>query len=354
MLYLVTGLPGASKTLNTIKMLSEEGGFKNRPISYFNIKDLALPWSELTRDEAIKWYELPENSVVVLDECQDLFPPRKVGAEVPESVEKLSVHRHRGFDIILITQHPMLLDNAVRRLVGTHYHFVRQYGMKRVKRYLWQKCENDPEDYHAKKDAEKNTVKLDKKYFDVYKSAEVHTHKPKISKKLVYTLTALFFVVSGILWFVSGFSDRKKSDIEETPGVFDKAGILVENSSGIQKQSLPIDPVQYANLYEPRIEGLEYTAPIYDPLTKPKSFPKPSCVLNVKRDICSCYSQQATKLDVPKNMCKNIVENGWFDFTKEDSEPSRSREPFSNRVASLEFKEQNFQRIPNINERREK
>lgn len=331
MLYLITGLPGASKTLNTIKTLCEDLRFQNRPIYYHNIKHLALDWQELTKEQAINWHELPDNAVIVLDECQDIFPPRKVGAEVPESVAQLSTHRHRGYDIFLITQHPMLLDTAVRRLVGNHFHYVRQYGMKRVKVYEWQKCANDPEDYHAKQEAEKKSAKLDKAYFDKYKSAEVHTHKPRISRKLVFTLGLLFLAVSGIIYFVSSIGDKAQEFQPLEQELLQPAGVMVKR----EDRALPADPLEYAKLYEPRIEGLDYTAPIYDHLTEPKSFPKPSCIINEVQGTCRCYSQQATRLEVPHKVCRAIVKNGWFDFTREDKPAEVARDPFQARVAAL-------------------
>jgi hypothetical protein len=39
------------------------------------------------------------------------------------------------------------------------------------------------------------------------------------------------------------------------------------------------------------------------------------------KDHCVCYSQQATRLDVPKSVCLSIIEEGWFDYTREEVKP---------------------------------
>ena len=60
MLYLFTGSPGSSKTINIIKLICENEQFKNRPVYYYNVKEVTLkykdeegiehPWHELTID----------------------------------------------------------------------------------------------------------------------------------------------------------------------------------------------------------------------------------------------------------------------------------------------------------------
>lgn len=322
MLTLITGLPGSGKTLNLLKIINESESSKSRPIYYFNIKKLIYKnWVELSEEEAIAWYDLPEGSIIVLDECQSIFPPRKIGALVPKSVEQLSVHRHKGYDLYIITQAPTLIDSAVRKLVGSHLHFERILGSSRVKCFSWEKVANDPNSSQARKDSLIKQVTLDKKYFNVYHSAEIHTHSKKLPVKFylaIVALLALFFMVYTVY-------DRLMQKQENVSSVDNKnasSQSLQLNSEQDDKKVLLNAKQQYLYMLTPRVVDLEYTAPIYDNLTKPKSFPKPTCVLAVKRNICKCYSQQATRLSVGQQMCKDIVKNGWFDFTKKDSKPS--------------------------------
>jgi predicted AAA+ superfamily ATPase len=123
---LVTGLPGAGKTLFTITAVKEQAEKENRQVFYHGIKDLKLPWTPLEKPE--EWPLVPPGSIVVLDEAQQLYRQRPAGSSVPPWVSALETLRHRGITLWLITQHPMLLDNHVRRLTGRHLHAIRRFG----------------------------------------------------------------------------------------------------------------------------------------------------------------------------------------------------------------------------------
>ena len=55
MIYLFTGAPGSSKTLNVIKTISEDSTFKGRDVYYHRIKELKLPWISLDENEVKEW-----------------------------------------------------------------------------------------------------------------------------------------------------------------------------------------------------------------------------------------------------------------------------------------------------------
>jgi len=312
MLYLVTGLPGSSKTLNTIKFIAENENWKDRKIYQYNIKELIFDWEILDTDTAKCWFDLPDNSLIVLDECQSIFPPRRVGSEIPKLVSELNTHRHRGFDIVLITQHPMLLDTAVRRVIGHHTHYERAFGLHRVRRVEWQECINDPKDYHARKDAVISSISIDKKYFDKYKSAEVHTHKSKLPKKLLIIIISAVLIVAGFIWFIYDFSHRSDAIKEE------KSLKELMTDPVFSDDPLPHEvDLAYLSNITPRVEGMPWSAPIYDDLNVPSIMPKPSCIEFVEAKDCRCYTQQATRYDVSYELCHSIVQNGWFDYTEE-------------------------------------
>jgi zona occludens toxin len=311
MLTLITGLPGAGKTLNLIKMIDSEPEYKNRPIYYFNIKELKLDWIEIDEKQALAWYDLPDNSIVIMDECQRLFRPMKYGDKVPRAIEEFETHRHRGFDIFLITQNPKLIDTKVRYLCGQHINYERQYGFGRVRKVLWQKAVNDTEDYHARLEAEISRIRLDKKYFGVYKSTEVNTHKAKIPRKLYFVIlfAIIPFAVLGYLYnkYSSG-ADASDSSVAAVNTLF----------SG-DVQSYEVAQLSYEDQMKPRVMGLPHTAPFYDQVTKPVTFPRPQCVYQEGTSKCNCYSQQGTKMSVHFEMCVSLVKNGWFDYTKKES-----------------------------------
>jgi zona occludens toxin len=69
---------------------------------------------------------------------------------------------------------------------------------------------------------------------------------------------------------------------------------------------------EYLLANEPRIAGLAYTAPIYDKVTEPEEAPVPVACIESASKGCKCYSQQATLLSMPQDLCRQIVRNGFF------------------------------------------
>ena len=128
MLYIRTGKPGHGKTLNTIKEV-DSSAFKQSRIVYFHnvtgldTTKLKADWFEF--DEPEKWYELPANSIIVIDEAQFWFGSADPRAEKPAHVVQFTLMRKQGFEVHLITQDPRLLHVDVRRIAHVHVHYWR-------------------------------------------------------------------------------------------------------------------------------------------------------------------------------------------------------------------------------------
>jgi zona occludens toxin len=328
MLILVTGVPGASKTLNTIKMVCEDARFVNRPVFYHGIPECRIPgWVAVDADQVRKWDELEPRSVLIIDEAYELFPAMATGAKPPAFIEKLARHRHFGLDIIFICQHPHQLVTFVRKMVGNHYHYERPFGMKYARCFEWQKVVNDPDDHFARKDALVRKVRMDKKYFGLYKSAEAHTHKVRIPKKAYFILAVLVLVVGGFIRFGLDMASRGSDEASSVVSSMTPAGALAATFSAPAEVvpqhegrggRLPRDPEAYAREFAPRVRDMPFTAPAFDAAFQVKSFPRPQCVLSVAQAKCQCYSQQGSKMDIAFEMCQHYVENGWFDPTVDD------------------------------------
>lgn len=321
MIHLITGLPGASKTLNTIAYIDSNPDFSNRPVYYLRIKELTLPWIELTEQDAKDWQALPDGAIVVIDEAQYIFPTRDPKKPLPEFILALSEHRHRGFDFFVITQSPMLLDAGFRRFVGKHTHYERVFGFNSAKRFEWEKCQSDVDDYFVRKSAIISRVTFNKKYYGVYKSAEIHTVKRKIPFK-VFAPFILLAIIIAAGWY--HFHDRFDAP-EAVESVKQAAHVATDpnnfslNSISPSKQKKTITYEEYIALRTPRIADIPSSAPIYDELTQPKTFPKTNCVRFEATKHCQCYTQQATKLNISQSVCNSIVDNGYFDDTKNES-----------------------------------
>jgi zona occludens toxin len=321
MIILITGVPGAGKTLNAIKMLSEDDIFQNRPKYYHNVRGFKdSSWKEIDKDQALKWYELPDHSLVFIDECQVLFPPRPTGSKIPDTVSQMNTHRHKGFDLVLITQHPTNIDAGLRKLVGRHLHYERPFGAKRVRCLEWQRTVNDPfDDFHQRKEALVKTYPLDKKYFTMYDSAEIHTHKFRMPSKLVWVVLLLFGVVFGFVFVLSTIGDKYKPDTRESgdADIQDVAGSInnIGSTSGFIKNPFT-NPM---TAFIPRLHNIPASAPAYDDVYKVQSFPRLQCIYSHDSGDCQCYSQQATRLVVDYDYCLDVVKYGYFDPTKPDT-----------------------------------
>lgn len=213
MISLFTGLPGSGKTLLAIEDILENTNSRTPRALYTNIDGLdfeALRCFKLEDPEA--WHDLPEGSLVVIDECQRFFPPRPNGSKVPDSVKHFETHRHQGLDIVLITQHPSLLDNNVRKLVELHRHCYRPFGMNNRRVFEWNSCNSTPEPAQDKSNALRTVKKFNPELFKYYKSASLHTHQPRIPyKKFVMLGVFLLAVLGG---FVFAFFNTKDTLID--------------------------------------------------------------------------------------------------------------------------------------------
>ncbi|UDL05740.1 zonular occludens toxin domain-containing protein [Marinobacter sp. CA1] len=330
MITLITGVPGSSKTLNAIDLVQSDPAFQGRKVYTYNIKGLTLPWQTLDADEAKRWYKLPHGSVIILDECQDLFPPEKFGSKVPEHISKLNTHRHLGIDLVLITQHPKLIDTKVRRLVGQHFHFKRQFGMESATRYTFQECADDPNDFFALKAATKTRKKFNKKLYGVYKSAEVHTHKRKIPWQLWGIVVVAVIVGYMIYSVVTNYGKRGNIGADNTTTTQEAASPLdtaklpgTPAPAAPQSDGKTLTREQYIERWTPRLQGVPHSAPAYDKVYEVHDFPRPQCIQRQSDSSCHCYTQQATPLDIAQDQCESIVANGYWDPTQKPTRAQR-------------------------------
>jgi hypothetical protein len=180
-----------------------------------DLKQFKLHWNDFP--DPTTWPDLPRHSIVVVDECQRWFPVRPVGAKVPRHVSEFETHRHKGLDIHLVTQDAKLLDSHVRRLVGRHIHFSNPLASKKISRMEHDKV-FDPSDYHQRKNATKAVKSRDSKFYGLYWSADVHTHKARIPKFL-YLLIPAAIVPFWVAYYFSTLGDDNSSAQVQNPVV---------------------------------------------------------------------------------------------------------------------------------------
>jgi hypothetical protein len=308
MIYLVTGAPGNGKSYFTVLKAPELLPHEGRTIYYHGIPELTLPWEPADGET---WYNLPDGSAIVIDEAQSVFRPMPAGADRPRKVRDLETHRHRGFDIWLITQHPNLIDSHVRRLVGKHYHVHRPFGIGAANVWEWEKAAN-PEDYHEKKLAVKSRINFKREIWSRYKSATIHTVKRRLPWKLMLLPLSLA-TVGGLAWF--GYSSLRGSidKGERTQAPPSVKGTVLPASTRLDRA------VRLVESRQPLIPELPWSAPRYEHMTRPVAMPVVRGCFEDRRWIparCWCVSQRGTKVDTSKAFCEGVVRDGlpFYDF----------------------------------------
>lgn len=193
MITLLTGTPGAGKTLYMIKRLVEELIPTGRQI-YCNIDGLNIDAPNLHvvgKDEPLNWQARDDGAIFVFDEVQEQYPPRNSQSRVPPYVSGYETHRHRGFDFWFVTQGPRLIDRHLHDLISRHIHLYRPFNMSRSVVYEWNLVNPTPAPPQSKSTAQKNTFVFPKRYFRLYKSASVHTMKLQLPRKTLLMLAGI-------------------------------------------------------------------------------------------------------------------------------------------------------------------
>jgi len=354
MLVIRTGKPGHGKTLNTIREVDQKAHAEGRVVYYHNINglkpdQLQAQWFEFEDPE--KWFELPNDSIIVVDEAQGWFGSRDPRARPPEHITRFETMRHQGHEVHLVTQDPRYLDVHLRRLCNTHIHYWRVFKSAQLLRFESEVVVEKVELKTSFKDADKKSLRLDKRYFGAYTSSNAKHHfQAKVPTKFILAICVL--VGAGILVYraYERYAAEKAQAATATSApagsmvdqVRDTVGAFIRPSADTE-QAAPLTVEQYLGKRVPRVQDLPASAPVYDALTGPQTFPKPVCIATTDRDLiarnykrmqvgdsdegltgCRCNTQQGTRLDVSFGFCMSVVQNGYFDDTKPDPEPPQA------------------------------
>lgn len=310
MIELRTGLPRNGKTLSIVHELAqrvkrwdkhpEEG----RPIFCHNIPNLTLPHSPMPYAERLvnkdgqvvyvpDWGAMPDGSLVIIDEAQDCFPPRSSQSLAPPHVAWLNRHGHRGFDIIVTTQHPKLIDGAVRALVGKHRHYRRTFGWQKSIVYEWDACSDNLGGY---KNAVISYFQYPKEAFSYYKSATEHTKQEfKLPRwfaiPIIGVIGCLYFIPHAYLT-VSGIVSGKKP----VPVVVASRPITPSSGKGgAVAPTAPASPLVSLPSSVPALGAVVPSAPVFV-----------GCIAN--QDHCRCLTSEGAVVEEPEQ-CRESSEH---------------------------------------------
>lgn len=337
MLTLITGVPGSGKSLWAVKMileairakedatkrlpkLIEEGDAKRIAECQALIRDIYVDIDGFdhdtlgTKPAPEDWRQTPDGSLVVYDECQQRFGPDGSGRSKREDISGLEIHRHTGHDIIFITQRERLIHSNIRDLIGSHYHIQRQFGTHTVKVYHRAETMDTSSTAQLEK-VDMSPWQYDKKLFQCYKSATVHTHKRQVPAWLKRSL-----VVMGLALVVSGYL------FYQSLGFFSGTGQIAQAADSasptVQHQAQPSTPFT----------------------SKSSNAPQPvrlmGCAAWARQTRCQCYSNDGSVADVEFEVCMSAVSGSTLAFasqlpsdaSKRSIRPSSRQEPIQRAV----------------------
>lgn len=316
MIHLITGVPGSGKTLFLLQYVEAIRKSTGRPVYHQHasgpggIPDLTLTWEALDGRE---WFNVPEGSIVVLDEAQHVFPNRKPGSAVPDRVRHLETHRHRGFDLFFVTQRPGLIDSHVRALVGKHTHVERVFGQPKAKLIEWESRLGDPNSNSDRELAVTTRWEYPQDVYAWYKSAEVHTvveKKPWGKIAAAYgSIAAAPLLIGWAVWSIWSNQDTSESVPPPAP----VGGPILSGAA----------PGRLADTdFQPDLPFSPWSAPFYRSHLKVRSVPRItgcfSMVVEGEPVRCKCSTQQGTDAGLTVSQCLVVMDTGLFDPMRGD------------------------------------
>ena len=301
MIYLITGNPGAGKSLYAISVLVQtlmsekvviDGAAFERRLVVDGVPNLLLNHELLAPGQAREGVLCPADGdglwnwpewckpgdIIFIDEVQRWWRPRGNGTKVPLEVQALETHRHKGVDFVIVTQNPMLLDQNVRRLVGRHQHVRRLAGMKRAVIYDWDTCSGT---LNFKSAVAKSYFGYPKSAYALYKSSELHTKQRQ--KIPLWVGVPLLGLVLGAVMAPRAFAVLS--------GAASGRGITQHASAAPSPFSVASAPVP----------GVVPASGVVVSQSKPEEYS--GCI--VVRERCACYDVKGNKVDKDPALCRD-------------------------------------------------
>lgn len=337
MITIISGTPGAGKTLYTIEKLvlplvgktitgtDANGDPVEVPRTiYTNINGLQIEHELIDggENEGLRdWHKWAKpGSVIVFDEVQKVWPPRANGSKVPEDIQTLDTHRHMGVDFILITQNVVNIDKHIHALGGRHLHVRRIANMPLAIVYEWDHVSRG---LMFSKSLTKSPWRYDKKVFKLYKSAQLHTKQPRRLPGLVwFILIAIIAMVVLAPTLKARMEERfnpQPKPVAEQP---EKTGAGGSVLSSVSASSVAAEPtfIDDRIAFIPRISSRPETAPAYDELRVVVNMPQVSGAVCFK-GVCKCLTQQGTDAGLSHRDCTDWMKNPTFDNYRKQPEP---------------------------------
>lgn len=327
MATLVTGVPGTGKTAFVVNELHTrleklKKARKDLPTIYqHGIRDLKIPHVQVwchsdqclacrdvpTAEKTLlvsNWYDyLNPGDILVVDECQRIWPTRGPSRPRPAGVAYMETHRHFGAEMYFLSQDPGLIDSDLRKHFRRHLHVAANWKGRKL--YEWDTCNEKLQLTKARE----RPYKLPSSIFELYKSAEAHVEidrkKPMSFYVAIGALSLAVVALTGIVWrnLAKNPSVTEQASTQQ-PGIIDTASKAISAVSPTGPQPFPD--------FKPEIEGVPESAPAYRPLLKVQSVPTlAGCVKSAAS--CVCYTHQATRYPTSREYCEETIKGNRFD-----------------------------------------
>jgi zona occludens toxin len=329
-LTLITGQPGNGKTLYALNHVEKRRQSEGRAVYYFGVKGLTLPWLQLPmgdspfsakqRSEGFPalvpdWDKVPDGAMVLVDECHKIFPPRGGSKVALPYVAFIAEHRHRGFDVFIVTQGHNDIDIFLRSRVGKHFHVDRRFGVEATRLWQFERWAN-PTSTKDKKEGQSSRWVFPKESYGWYTSAVEHTHKKDLPwRKIGLIVFCVVLIACCVGFFIHNFFGiARKASLKSSGG--EGSSLLVP---GGPRNILDAGANFWGAARLARVVGAPASAPMYDSLQKVQSQARPEgCMqLVIGSSVrCECTGPAHARLQVSLVQCLELVKHGWFDETR--------------------------------------
>ena len=197
---LITGTPRSGKSLYAVELLhSYILADELRPI-FCDIKGIS---SNVVQPSPPDWRDVPDGSVIFYDECQmrDIFSAKFKGTS--QIILDMTMHGHRGIDIVFITQGTRYMNTDIFPLVNRHVHVHNAFRSKRgSKLYIFDTVQTNLSKSNLRDAADVISWRYPIHLYDTYKSSSVHNKQSYVSNRVKNALTLCFAVFCMLVYYV--------------------------------------------------------------------------------------------------------------------------------------------------------
>jgi hypothetical protein len=300
---------------------------KLRPVRtiYTNISGLQIDTVRPIPADA-DWRKLPDGSYVVYDEIQNIPVFSSESRAVDPIVKDLTIHRHRGFDIVGITQFPDLVHKTFRAVTGHHRHLVNSFGLKRSTQYEWSTVKIDPNAFKNKATSEvKSTFAFPPNLYKYYRSSTAHTHKRRLPWRFILILSSVLIACFSL--FMCSFSNDNnvvkqiatgkpahdpskpssdKSDTKQSSATAKNDPSQIQNENANPANSINIQPDLDVRPAYDASDPFGYQPVQYVEPTSVRVFSGCFCT----KKTCKAYDEQGTQINgIDPKLCKGLMDD---------------------------------------------